>query len=285
MRPNASELGTPEQKAEAFAKGKDNKDLIMGKGTDAAVGLPGIGYANLYRSYGKHTKGAGGVRHTGKIMAAHEMMHALHYMHGMALRGRKVQEDDPHYRVHEQDKSVDMEELATSMVRNRHTSGVSARDYMINRFMSGADRDKALRLYQINESQLRKELGMMPLFSYGQKHDQSQVGDKEISQEEFEADKIPYRFAADFASLARGWDKETPIQEDQNPRMKTTIDALKKAPRSVKKSFRKAMWDANAFADRATLRVGGTVSPESEKEAKGNTNHLISQLKKKIWWF
>ena len=156
--------------------------------------------------------------------------------------------------------------------------------YMINRFMSGADRDKALRLYQINESQLRKELGMMPLFSYGQKHDQSQV-DQEISQEEFEADKIPYRFAADFASPARGWDKETPIQEDQNPRMKTTIDALKKAPRSVKKSFRKAMWDANAFSDRATLRVGGTVSPESEKEAKENTNYLISQLKKKIWWF
>ena len=122
---------------------------------------------------------------------------------------------------------------------------------------------------------------MMPLFSYDQKHDQSQVGDKEISQEEFEADKIPYLLASNYASRARRWDESMDVKSSL-PNSEEALEALKKAPRPVKKRLRKAMEDANAFSDRATLRVGGTVSPESKKETKENTNRLISQLKKKI---
>lgn len=292
MKPEAgADSSDPEEKEKIYAKPDEHGDRIMNEGTDAVVRLPSRAYTKLYSTYGKYV-GDDTARHTGKIMAAHEMMHALHNINGMALKG-KASPDDPYYRPHDIDKAVDLEELATTMVRNRRDEGIAPEDYMINQFKEGKDRDKAAQIYQINESQLRHELHMMPLFSYKKKHDESQIGSNGVTKARLEADEIPHTFANTYALKSRDWNENSLTVEEmmENEARRKPIEALKEAPHYVKKAFRNAAIDSQSYVERLDRenRIAhgwAEPTPKQKKQIRNeqikNVNRLISQLKKQI---
>lgn len=308
--PDAGAVGPNEK--EAYAKMGNNGKLIMGKGSDSLVTLPSLEYADFFKKYGKRT-GSKKSQETGKAMAAHEFMHSLHHMNGMALDSG-IKADSNQYQTIEKDNDTSLEELATTMVRNRKEGGVDSKTYMSNLF---EDNQKAREIYNMNESELRNELDMMELYGYSVKHDKSQIGSNGITDKDYDSFATPYNFGKAFAapSATLKWDEVHRAPLPNQPLDKGTyfdltyenVASAKDSVNNMSKNFSRR--SDKKFLDKmfkniaktsarqiANDKADGTKNVSEEEreairkktygeqynDARGNTKILSSMLSKKM---
>ena len=159
-----------------------NQQLSSNRGAHAKVDMPSLPFMNLYKNTG--------LAGLGKMLAAHELVHALHYINGIGLstQGAASKNAQTGYQLSDKETSaVSFEELSTTGLRD--STGSDIWDYLLPQIQDPATLAKLQKMRGLNEAAVRDDLHLPKAIGYSTKHTAEQIGRPEdrMNQAQFDA--------------------------------------------------------------------------------------------------